>query len=85
MPHQHQHHHHYHHIHSSTNQSSPEGIDKASGTTTRMDDFRAAVENDDKQKKYLVKKEDAAQARSFSDVRKSAPDVIIIAGCTSSH
>lgn len=50
-----------------------------------MDDFRAAVENDDKQKKYLVKKEDAAQARSFSDVRKSAPDVIIIAGCTSSH
>lgn len=80
-PHQHQgHHHHYHHIHSSTNQSSPDGIDKGTGTS---DEFRA-LDHDDKQKKFLVKKDDA-QARSFSDVRKSAPDVIIIAGCTSSH
>lgn len=82
MPHPHQgHHHHYHHIHSSSNQSSPDGIDKGTGT---RDEFRAALESDDKQKKYLIKKDDA-QARSFSDVRKSAPDVIIIAGCTSSH
>lgn len=81
MPHQHQHHHHYHHIHSSTNQSSPEGIDKGTGTNGgRLDE----QDSDDKQKKYIVKRDDT-QARSFSDVRKSAPDVIIIAGCTSSH
>lgn len=86
MPHPHQHHHHYRHIHSSTNQSSPDGIDKGTGAGTngRMDDFRTTIDNDEKQKKLLVKKDDA-QARSFSDVRKSAPDVIIIAGCTSSH
>lgn len=88
LPHPHQHHHHYHHIHSSSDQSSPDGNDKGTGTTNdRMDEFRrgsSAMENDDKQKKFLVKK-DEAQARSFSDVRKSAPDVIIIAGCTSSH
>jgi hypothetical protein len=70
----HQHHHHYHHIHSSANQSSPEGIDK--GTV--------AMDHDEKQKKYVMKKDDAA-ARSFSDVRKSAPDVIIIAGCNTQH
>lgn len=80
----HQHHHHYHHIHSNSNQSSPDGIDKGTGTPDRMDEFRATIDNDDKQRKFLVKKDDA-QARSFSDVRKSAPDVIIIAGCTSSH
>lgn len=84
MPHQHQHHHHYHHLHSSTNQSSPEGIDKGTGTNNRMDEFRATIDNDDKQKKFIMKKDDA-QARSFSDVRKSAPDVIIIAGCNTSH
>lgn len=85
LPHPHQHHHHYHHIHSSSNQSSPDGNDKGTGTTNdRMDEFRGTMDNDDKQKKFLVKK-DEAQARSFSDVRKSAPDVIIIAGCTSSH
>lgn len=83
MPHQHQHHHHYHHIHSSTNQSSPDGIDKGTRTNGRMDEF-AALEDDDKHKKILLKR-DEAQARSFSDVRKSAPDVVIIAGCTSSH
>ena len=84
MPHSHQHqghHHHYHHIHSNSNQSSPDAIDKGTGTS---DEFRAALDNDDKQKKYLVKRDDT-QARSFSDVRKSAPDVVIIAGCTSSH
>ena len=84
MPHQHSHHHHYHHIHSSTNQSNPDGIDKGTSTNVRMDDFRAAIDNDDKQKKYIVKK-DEPQSRSFGDVRKSAPDVIIIAGCQSSH
>lgn len=80
----HQHHHHYHHIHSNSNQSSPDGIDKGTGTPDRMDELRASIDNDDKQRKFLVKKDDA-QTRSFSDVRKSAPDVIIIAGCTSSH
>lgn len=80
MPHQHSHHHHYHHIHSSTNQSSPDGNDKGTGTS----DFRATMDSDEKQKKYLMKR-DEAQARSFNDVRKSAPDVIIIAGCNSSH
>jgi hypothetical protein len=87
LPHQHSHQHHQHHhhyLHSSANQSSPEGIDKGTGTNARMDEFRTTIDNDDKQKKFLVKK-DEAQARSFSDVRKSAPDVIIIAGCTSSH
>lgn len=84
MPHSHQHqghHHHYHHIHSSSNQSSPDSNDKGTGTS---DEIRAALDNDDKQKKFIMKRDDA-QARSFSDVRKSAPDVIIIAGCTSSH
>lgn len=74
MPHQHSHHHHYHHIHSSTNQSSLDGIDKGTGT----------MESDEKQKKFMVKKDDP-QARSYNDVRKSAPDVIIIAGCNTSH
>lgn len=81
----HQHHHHYHHIHSSTNQSGPDGVDKATGPNARMEDFRATIDSDEKQKKILLKKDEAAQARSFGDVRKSAPDVIIIAGCTSSH
>lgn len=49
-----------------------------------MDEFQTTIDNDDKQKKFILKK-DEAQARSYSDVRKSAPDVIIIAGCTSSH
>lgn len=85
LPHQHhQHHHHYHHLHSSSNQSSPDGIDKGTGTNDKTDEFRATIESDDKQKKFILKR-DEAQARSFSDVRKSAPDVIIIAGCTSSH
>jgi hypothetical protein len=80
LPHQHSHHHHYHHIHSSSNKSSPD-VDKGVGTA---DDFRAALEGggDERHKKILVKKD---EARSYSDVRKSAPDVIIIAGCTSSH
>lgn len=81
LPHQHQHHHHYHHIHSSSNQSSPDGLDKGMGTS---DEFRATIDNDDNQKKFILTR-DEAQARSFSDVRKSAPDVVIIAGCTSSH
>lgn len=76
LPHQHSHHHHYHHIHSSSNKSSPD-VDKGVGTSE-------AFEVDERTKKILVKKDDA-QARSYSDVRKSAPDVIIIAGCTSSH
>ncbi|CRL04102.1 CLUMA_CG017215, isoform A [Clunio marinus] len=84
MPHQHQHHHHYHHIHSSTNQSSPEGIDtSAVGTNVRMDELQTMLD-DDKHKKILLKRDDT-QGRSYSDVRKSAPDVVIIAGCTSSH
>lgn len=83
-PHPHQHHHHYHHIHSGSNQSSPDAVDKGTGTSERMDEFRATIDNDDKQKKILLKRDDP-QARSFSDVRKSAPDVVIIAGCTSSH
>lgn len=84
LPHPRQHHHHYHHIHSNANQSSPDGIDKGTGTNDRMDEFQTTIDNDDKQKKFILKK-DEAQARSYSDVRKSAPDVIIIAGCTSSH
>lgn len=84
--HSHQHHHHFHHIHSnssSTNQSSGEGNDKGTSTNIRMDDYRT-IDNDDKQKKFVVKK-DETQARSFSDLRKSAPDVIIISGCTTQH
>ncbi|XP_070506869.1 uncharacterized protein Neto [Chironomus tepperi] len=82
LPHQHQHHQHLHsHSHhhrlhsSSTNQSSND--DKGSNAN-KMD------ENDDK-KYSTLKRDDMQSSRSFSDVRKSAPDVVIISGCTSSH
>lgn len=88
LPHQHQHHQHLHsHSHhhrlhsSSTNQSSND--DKGSNTNNngKMD------ESDDNNKiKYsTLKRDDTQSSRSFSDVRKSAPDVVIISGCTSSH
>lgn len=87
LPHQHhQHlhsHHHSHRMHSnssSTNQSSQDGgNDKGTNTMEHR-----AIDNDDVHKKIPLKKDDS-QARSYSDVRKSAPDVVIISGCTSSH
>jgi hypothetical protein len=89
LPHQHhQHlhsHHHSHRMHSSssTNQSSHDGNDKSTNTIGRMDEHRA-LDNDDVHKKFPLKKDDS-HSRSYSDVRKSAPDVVIISGCTSSH
>lgn len=77
---------------SSTNQSSLDGNDKSTNTIERggsvggsikMDEHRT-IDNDDVHKKFPLKKDDL-QARSYSDVRKSAPDVVIISGCTSSH
>lgn len=49
-----------------------------------MNDFGGMTDDDAKHKKYVLKK-DETQARSFSDIRKSAPDVIIISGCNTSH
>ena len=82
LSHQHQHHQHlhshshHHRLHSnSTNQSCND--DKGSNAN-KMD------ENDEK-KYSTLKRDDMQSSRSFSDVRKSAPDVVIISGCTSSH
>ena len=82
LPHQHQHHQHlhshshHHRLHSnSTNQSSND--DKGSNAN-KMDES-------DEKKYSTLKRDDMQSSRSFSDVRKSAPDVVIISGCTSSH
>lgn len=79
LPHQkgHMHHHHYHHVHNSGLPKKPEM--KTATTTIEMEDFDST--EDEKHKKYIIKK-DETQQRSFSDIRKSAPDVIIM---TSSH
>lgn len=83
LPHQHHQHSHSHHQHShrgmlqhsgSSNQSMNDGNDK--GTNT------GGMDNDNVHKKLPLKKDDS-QTRS-SDVRKSAPDVVIH-GCTSTH
>jgi hypothetical protein len=63
------------HSGSGTNQSSNDGNDK--GTNTSLD-------NDNVVHKKLPLKDDS-HSRSYSDVRKSAPDVVIMSGCTSSH
>jgi hypothetical protein len=61
-----------------------DGNDKAvSGPNTKTDEMRI-LDNDDVHKKIPLKKDDT-QSRSYSDVRKSAPDVVIISGCTSSR
>jgi hypothetical protein len=81
MPHQHSHHHHYHHLHSSTNPSiSADEIDNSMGTI-------GTINSKEKGKKLLMKKDEAmALSRSVAgESRKSAPDVIIIAGCNTSH
>lgn len=84
LPHQHHQHSHSHHQHrgmlqhsgSGTNQSTSDGNDK--GTNTSID-------NDNVVHKKLPLKKDDSQSRSYSDVRKSAPDVVIMSGCPSSH
>lgn len=44
------------------------------------------INSKEKGKKYLMKKEEAMpSSRSAGESRKSAPDVIIIAGCNTSH
>lgn len=78
LPHQHHQHSHSHHQHShrgmlqhsgsSTNQSANDGNDK--GTNTSMD-------NDNVVHKKLPLKKDDSQSRSYGDVRRSAPDVVI--------
>lgn len=96
--HQHQHHHHYHHVHNpnqnpgkskSNSESNSEGIGggpdnnitKVAKTALELQDYSSTRDPDNK--KFIVKKDDP-QSRSFSDIRKSAPDVIIMTS-TSSH
>ncbi|CAO1392044.1 unnamed protein product [Diamesa serratosioi] len=83
-PHQHhQHHHHYHHLQDQANLNSNDR--KTSTSRAEMNDFGMMTDLDDaKHKKYVLKK-DEHQAKSYSDIRKSAPDVIIISGCNTSH
>lgn len=85
MSHQHSHHHHYHHLHSSTNpMSNVDEMDNSMGTI-------GTINSKEKAKKFLLKKDDAAlmtasrSAGGGGESRKSAPDVIIIAGCNTSH
>lgn len=84
MSHQHSHHHHYHHLHSSTNpMSNSDEMDNSVGTI-------GTINSKEKAKKFLMKKDEAAMMTSSRSVaggesRKSAPDVIIIAGCNTSH
>lgn len=86
MSHQHSHHHHYHHLHSSTNpMSNVDEMDASMGTI-------GTINSKEKAKKFLLKKDEAAlmtATRSAGggggESRKSAPDVIIIAGCNTSH
>ncbi|KAG5683889.1 hypothetical protein PVAND_013149 [Polypedilum vanderplanki] len=85
LPHQHhQHlhsHHHSHRMHSgSTNQSSND-----KGSSAKIDEQQ---QQQPIHEKYSTLRKDDSQSsssRSYSDVRKSAPDVVIISGCTSSH
>lgn len=84
LPHQHhQHHHHYHHLQDQANLNKDENR-KTATSKVEMNDFGGMTDDDAKHKKYVLKK-DENQARSFSDIRKSAPDVIIISGCNTSH
>lgn len=84
LPHQHhQHHHHYHHLQDQANLNRDENR-KTATSKIEMNDFGGMTDDDAKHKKYVLKK-DETQARSFSDIRKSAPDVIIISGCNTSH
>ena len=87
LPHQHHQHSHSHHQHNhprmfhrsgSANQSSNDGKDK--GTNATMD----RMDNDNVQKKFPLRKNDS-QSKSYGDVRKSAPDVVIISGCSPSQ
>jgi transcription initiation factor IIF auxiliary subunit len=87
MPHSHQHHqhlhghHHSHRLHSSsTNQSSN---DDSKGSCERKMDEQQQQQQKNIEKYATIRRDDSS--RSFSDVRKSAPDVVIISGCTSSH
>lgn len=96
LPHQHhQHHHHYHHVHNPSQNpgksksngdsnselaSGPDNNTKIAKTALELQDYSSNT--DPENKKFIVKKDDT-QSRSFSDIRKSAPDVIIITG--SSH
>lgn len=86
LPHQHhQHHHHYHHLQDQqANLNRDENRSKTATSKVEMNDFGGMTDDDAKHKKYALKK-DETQARSFSDIRKSAPDVIIISGCNTSH
>lgn len=94
----HHHHHHYHHIINTKNQLPPIANSKLMTTTIEMEDFGINTDlpppplhsNDEDEyenkqnRKILLKKDDLSlSSRSFSsDIRKSAPDVIIM---TSSH
>lgn len=96
LPHQHQHHqhlhgHHHHRLHSSsTNQSSNDGnshhdTSNKGPNANKMDEQQQQHQHQQHEKYATLKKDDSQSSRSYSDVRKSAPDVVIISGCTSSH
>lgn len=91
LPHSHQHqhhqhlhqHHHSHRLHSSsTNQSSNDEENK--GSHVNLDE-QQQQHPQHAEKFSTLKRDDSQASRSYSDVRKSAPDVVIISGCTSSH
>jgi hypothetical protein len=91
--HSHSHHHHYHHVHTPKASSDPNNSEvdcggdeqhnkqqqKITKTALEMDDY-STMNPDDKSKKIILKRDE----RSQSDIRKSAPDVIIMTS-TSSH
>ena len=78
----HQHHHHYHHLQDQANLNKDDR--NTSTSKIEMNDFGMMTDDDTKHKKNVLKK-DENQAKSYSDIRKSAPDVIIISGCNTSH
>jgi hypothetical protein len=75
----HSHHHHYRHLPSSSSQKSESSDNSSMGT----------INLNDRQKKFIMKKDESVGTLSTSPsneiIRNSAPDVVVISGCTSTQ